>query len=72
MQKFDRSIRRHHRDRLSYNRKNYHRMDFEKPNTAEVVARYIDTPTPCSCMLCGNPRRRWGQKTHKENAFYSD
>ena len=44
-----RSIRRHHRSRLLKRREYYynHRND----------ARVVDTPTPCSCWMCGNPRR---------------
>ena len=26
----------------------------------ELAARYLDTPTPCSCWFCGNPRRHFG------------
>ena len=32
----------------------------------ELASRYIDTPTPCSCNLCGNPRRHYGRVTHQE------
>lgn len=44
-----RSIRRHHRTRLLKRRKHY----YNKVNDARIA----DTPTPCSCWMCGNPRR---------------
>jgi hypothetical protein len=28
-----------------------------EPKTAVQLGRLIDTPTPCSCWMCGNPRR---------------
>jgi hypothetical protein len=32
---------------------------------ANLAARYVDTPKPCSCYLCGN-RRHLGQPTAQE------
>lgn len=29
--------------------------------------RLSKTPTPCSCWMCGNPRRYMGQRTHAEH-----
>ena len=26
----------------------------------ELSARYLDTPRPCSCYMCGNPRKHFG------------
>jgi hypothetical protein len=26
----------------------------------------IDTQTPCSCFMCGNPRKYYGRKTFQE------
>jgi hypothetical protein len=26
----------------------------------------VDTPTPCSCCMCGNPRKFSGEKTLQE------
>jgi len=29
----------------------------------------VDTPTPCSCWMCGNPRKYSGEKTKQERSF---
>ena len=34
--------------------------------TARVVARRAVNRTPCSCFLCGNPRRFTGEVTRQE------
>lgn len=26
----------------------------------------VETPTPCSCFMCGNPRKYFKQKTNQE------
>ena len=31
-------------------------------------AGVVDTPTPCSCVWCGNPRRHFGERTRQERA----
>lgn len=28
--------------------------------------KYFATRVPCSCTMCGNPRRHWGEKTIQE------
>lgn len=32
----------------------------------------IDTPTPCSCWMCGNPRRKAGKITLAEQQSHYD
>jgi len=32
----------------------------------EIAKRMIKTRVPCSCPMCGNPRRHLGQKTVQE------
>ncbi len=32
----------------------------------KVWPKAIDTPTPCSCFMCGNPRKWWKSKTLRE------
>jgi hypothetical protein len=34
--------------------------------TAELVARYAVDRAPCSCSMCGNPRRFFGEVTLQE------
>lgn len=53
-----RSIRRHHAERLMKNRKNYYGGS-NKP----YQHRYS---TPCSCHMCGNPRKWFKYRTQKE------
>lgn len=30
--------------------------------TAETLGKVAVTPTPCSCYMCGNPRKHFGHK----------
>ena len=51
-----RSIRRYHRARLLRRRRHYWvygTVFWPDPAPPSVV----DTPKPCSCWMCGNPRR---------------
>ena len=32
----------------------------------KFVGRFVQTPTPCSCSKCGNPRKHFGEKTLQE------
>lgn len=57
-----RAIRRHHYYRLKKKRK-YH---CGVKQSDEDSAFYVNTPTPCSCPLCGNPRKYYGEKTRQE------
>ncbi len=55
------AIRRHHRERLKAKRKNYHTWP-GRQNDVKRIAFYVDTPTPCSCDGCGNPRHnKWSK-----------
>ena len=60
-----RAIRRHHYQRLK--RKRYQWWDGDIDN--ETAAFLVNTPTPCSCFACGNPRRHFGEKTRQEIAY---
>lgn len=66
-----RAIRRHHRNRLL--KRYIYRVRQEINRTIiddEYVnrrARYLlQTPHPCSCAMCGNPRRHFGERTVQE------
>jgi hypothetical protein len=41
-------------------------------NDPEIVARYVNTPCPCSCWVCCNPRHSWADKKHtiQERRFF--
>lgn len=56
------AIRRHHRERLKNKRKHYHTSWAGRQNDAKRISFYVETPCPCSCSGCGNPRHH---KWHK-------
>jgi len=64
--RYSRSHRRHHRARLLKKRlKEALRSGSENAvNYAEWLHRTprmrVDTPCACSCHMCGNPRRKYG------------
>ena len=67
-----RAIRRHHYQRLKKNRSVYwgRRYEWSDPLDDEELGFLANTPTPCSCYMCGNPRRYWKQVTLKERKAY--
>lgn len=71
-----RALRRHHRQRLMAKRRQYHTAHGFWTNRPETVARYVDTPCPCSCAGCGNPRRSvmaWSERlTMQERRFAAE
>ena len=53
-----RAIRRHHRERLK--KKRLYHWCRNLTNEPEILARAVNTPTPCSCAMCCNIRRnKW-------------
>ena len=71
-----RGIRRAHRARLIANRRKTYwggessRYNWGKgfePGQLGVMAR---TPCVCSCWMCGNPRRYWGEVTRAERISF--
>lgn len=38
----------------------------------DELGRVITTPTPCSCWMCGNPRRYLGERTVQEQRLLQD
>lgn len=62
-----RSLRRHHAARMK--RRAEHRLrvlfDFQEPD-ARTVGLHAATPKQCSCWMCGNPRRYFGELTFQE------
>lgn len=67
-----RALRRHHRRRLFKSRlKRLWWVDRDLWFDQEYLNKLkylIDTPTPCSCTMCGNPRRHFKAVTRKEKA----
>jgi len=59
-----RSLRRHHRARLKANRRFHWGRDLRQEPKA--LGQSIDAPCSCSCWMCGNPRRYFGERTLQE------
>jgi hypothetical protein len=57
-----RALRRHHRARLLVRRRHH----FGRVLTPAAAAQAVTTSTPCSCWMCGNPRRHLGELTLQE------
>jgi len=49
-----RALRRHHRERLKIKRNHYWGRDLR--NDPKILAKTVNTPTPCSCWMCCNRR----------------
>lgn len=72
------SQRRHHTKRLKHIRNRHLAVasltddsNFSGNNNRQKhLARHLTTPKPCSCWLCGNPRKFYGNgksaKTYQE------
>ena len=70
---YKRTIRRHHRERLLIQWVKRVRMELRGTDLEgnsiyiEQRARYLlQTPKSCSCPMCGNPRRYFGERTIQE------
>lgn len=60
-----RALRRHHRERLKATRRFYWARG-AGPRSDKTLGMALSTPAPCSCTLCGNPRRHFGETTLQE------
>lgn len=63
-----RALRRHQRDRLFKSRKK--RLWFYEKLTNNDLYYVINTPTPCSCAMCGNPRKYFRKIKKQEYLSY--
>lgn len=59
MKNMSRAIRRHHLARLKQARRFYFGRD--NRSDSHTLGRLLSTTTPCSCWMCGNPRRYTGR-----------
>lgn len=65
-----RALRRHHKERMKrkadriFNTINY--SGFIGEMDKEMLSRLADNLKPCSCYVCGNPRKWWGEVTFQE------
>jgi len=39
---------------------------------ARLIDLWANTPKPCSCWMCGNPRKDWNEKSVQERMAISD
>ncbi|MBO9357757.1 hypothetical protein GG851_27525 [Bordetella petrii] len=42
------------------------RIHWGRELNAQELGKAVSTPTPCSCWMCGNPRKFLGQQTRQE------
>jgi hypothetical protein len=61
--------RRADRDRLRHNRLYWWGRRLCEGRELGAI---IDTPTPCSCWMCGNPRRYLGEITVQERRWIQE
>jgi len=59
-----RALRRHHVARFKRSRRFHWGRDLAQE--PKLLAKAVDTPCPCSCWMCGNPRRYFGELTRPE------
>lgn len=64
MKDMKRALRRHHAARLKHARGHYWGHDIR--HEPKLLGKVINTPTPCSCWMCGNPRRHSKELTRQE------
>ena len=64
-----RALRRWHELRLFQKRKGYW-GGAAVPEYKQIddlkMKRVVNTPKPCSCFMCGNPRKHYKEKTKQE------
>lgn len=66
MKNMSRAVRRHHRKRIFKKRKRKCQERYGCDHDDIFYRQMINTPTPCSCFMCGNPRRHFGEITLQE------
>lgn len=67
-----RALRRHHLARRKrWVRKNLRHYFGDDPPEPGRVGLYANTPAVCSCWMCGNPRRYFGELSIQEQRVSS-
>ncbi|GAB2876052.1 hypothetical protein GCM10027093_09420 [Paraburkholderia jirisanensis] len=56
-------------DRARLQRKRAYRWWGRRLTSAKDLGKVVDTPTPCSCWMCGNARRYFGERTVGERRW---
>lgn len=65
-----RSERRGHRERLKRARRWHWGFKDLSTGPASRWSRVVETPTVCSCPMCGNPRKWFGDLSIPERRFW--
>ena len=65
-----RALRRHHDQRVKQRVAGYH--GGVARHDAQARGRLAQTRTPCSCWMCGNPRRYQGERTLQERRMLKE
>lgn len=60
-----RAERRHHLKRMKAKARRIAAVN----GWPRIAERFYDVRTPCSCWMCGNPRRYLGEVTMQERKF---
>ena len=58
------AYRRAQIDRLKKKRRAYYQ--YYPTTSGRVLGIIVHTPALCSCVMCGNPRKYFNEKTHQE------
>lgn len=56
----------HHRERLKANRRHHWGRDLA--GEAKFLGQAVNTPKPCSCLMCGNARKHSGVTMQERRA----
>lgn len=68
MKSYRRAVRRHHRRRMIRHacRTYTLRWDLATPDGRQRMLQMFNYLAVCSCWMCGNPRRYFGERPHQE------
>jgi hypothetical protein len=72
MGKKSRAERRHHHHRMLEKVKDFSFYKYgiwDEEEKLRHQRKVAETRTPCSCDMCGNPRKHWKDKTMQEKRF---
>lgn len=67
---YSRAVRRAHRERLKRARRWHWGRDQARPGLEREWPKVVETPTACSCWMCGNPRKWFGHLSIPERRFW--
>ncbi len=72
MKEAGRAVRRHEEQRIKKNRARHQLVvgGLEQTKPSErIVGIHAHTAAPCSCWMCGNPRKFFNERTLQERSF---